>query len=58
MQDKVAELNEINSRGSGNLGRIEELLATHQRNRNIALAFLTVSLALLFVVEMAYSLHD
>ena len=40
------------------LERVEELLASHKRNRLIALAFLTVALVVLFAIEATYSLQN
>lgn len=38
------------------LERIEKMLNSHQRNKFLTLAFLTIVLALLFVVELTYSM--
>lgn len=40
------------------LQRVEELLATHKRNRFIVVLFLTVALVILFVIETIYSLDN
>ena len=38
------------------LKKIEDLLASHKRNKRIVIAFLTVVLVILFVTELTYSL--